>query len=318
MASEAERAKILAEYLQDADKDVEDEDEFQADDYDDDDDEGSYDGVEEDTGDDNYAVLEGKIMINDEGRIVYGGNWCMKKDLDKQALKTDKEKRNTRFKLKSKQSLGKKGRFDPLMNPLMPNKGPRTVIFDGFFTTDATDTVEPHRKIKEQEIEIIFAQGIPMKKKNASGDEKEAKNVQNDSEAPCFLVKGKGLNDFGTFALEGIYCPSPRSKDGHTLTCSKKYCRAPKENGNYDSEDDYEISGDEAADLTELCGLADDAQLSVEDLRKKYYGGDDDDEGRNAEDGDDCKKKASSDDSNDVKPAKRRKLDIEDDDDCGF
>ena len=51
-----------------------------------------------------------------------------------------------------------------------------------------------------------------------------------------------------------------------------------KRERDYDSEDNYEISGDddEAADITELIGLADDAELSVEELRKKYYGGDDD------------------------------------------
>ncbi len=331
MASEEERAKILAEYMQAADRDVEDEEEFEDQDDEDSNDEGSYNGDDDDAqaeGDQNYAVLDGKIMINDEGRIVFGGSWCMKKDLEKQALKTEKEKRKTRFKMKSKQSLGKKGRFDPLLNPLMPNKAPRTVLFDGFFTTDETDTIEPHRKMKETNIEIIFSQGVPMKSdgchetKDANGDYAgngiSKGNGNAKDSGPCFVVKGKGTNDFGNFNIEGIFCPNPRNRDGHPLTCSKRYCRASKRF--YDSEEDYEISGDEAADITELCGLADDAQLSVEELRKKYYGGGDDED--NDDEGSNLKVAAAGGKSDGGKrAAKRSKIVREEDDDddgCGF
>ena len=337
MASEEERAKILAEYMQAAERDVEDEEEFQ--DQDDDEDsneEGSYNGEDDDDllpakGDENYAVLQGKIMINDEGRIVYWGSWSMKKDLEKQALKSDKEKKKTRFKMKSKQSLGKKGRFDPLLNPLMPNKMPRTVLFDGFFTTDETDTVEPHRKMKERDIELVFSQGVPMKP-NENSEEKEgdasngngngnanANASGNGNAGPYFVVKGKGTNDFGNFTVEGIFSPNPRNRDGHPLTCSKRYCRASKRF--HDSEDDYEISGDEdeAADLTELCGLADDASLTVEQLRQKYYGGGDDDADVDVEND---SKVAAAGKSDGGKPAAKRSKIVheeeEDDDGCGF
>ena len=333
MASAEERARIMAEYMQSADRDVEDEEEFQ-DDEEDSNDEGSYDGQDdgEESGpaDENYAVLNGKILINEEGRIVFGGNWCMKKDLEKQGKKSEKEQRKTRFKMKSKQSLGKKGRFDPLLNPLMPNKMPRTVLFDGFFTTDDTDTVEPHRKIKERDIEIVFSQAVlPLKNDDAesNSEEKEAhtngngNGHQNGSAPPSFVIKGKGTNDFGTFTVEGIFCPNPRNRDGHPLTCSKRYSRSAKRS--YDSEDDYEMSADEAApaDLNELCGLADDAQLSVEQLRQKYYGGSDDDKnGQDDAASGNSKVAAVSVGKNDGKPAAKRSKIVDDDEDdgCGF
>jgi hypothetical protein len=313
MASEEERAKILAEYMQDADKDqADDEDEFQAGDYDDDDDDGnnSYDESDSDPQngeptkkDDNYAVLTGNLVLNDEGRLVYAGTWCMKKDLKANQQIDEKERKKTKFKLKSKQILGTSGKlkFD-LRNPLLSEKKARTILMDGFFTTDETDMVQPHRKIKERDVELIFSQGVPMKK-----GEEEVSNAKGD---PCFVVKGKGSNDFGAFSLEGIYCPLAQEKDSHPLTFSKRYGLAAgsKRERDYDSEDDYEISGDddEAADITELIGLADDAELSVEELRKKYYGGDDD--AHAAKKGED--KQAS---------VKRSKIVDEDDDDgCGF
>jgi hypothetical protein len=332
MASAEERARIMAEYMQSADRDVEDEEEFQ-DDEEDSNDEGSYDGQddegeESEPADENYAVLNGKILINEEGRIVFGGNWCMKKDLEKQGNKSEKEQRKTRFKMKSKQSLGKKGRFDPLLNPLMPNKMPRTVLFDGFFTTDDTDTVEPHRKMKERDIEIVFSQAVlPLKNDDAesNSEEKEAhpngNGHRNGSAPPSFVIKGKGTNDFGNFTMEGIFCPNPRNRDGHPLTCSKRYSRSASKRS-YDSEDDYEMSADEAApaDLNELCGLADDAQLSVEQLRQKYYGGSDDD--NNGQDDVDSGSKvaAVSVGKNDGKPAAKRSKVVDDDEDdgCGF
>ena len=312
MASEEERANIIAEYMQAADRDVEDEEEFQGEDDDEDDGDDGHDSFDEDSDsdndgetapkkDDNYAVLKGILHMNDEGRLVYSGTWCMKKDLAKQAQSSDKGKKKTKFKLKSKQALGTtKGKFD-LLNPLLAEKKPRTILFDGFFTTDDTDTVQPHRKIKERDIELIFSQGVPMKKSEGAAEAKAKEG--------CFVVKGKGANDFGAFGIEGIYCPSSSAeeKDGHPLTCSKRYggfesTVGSKRSRDYDSEDDYEISGDEAADMDELIGLHEEADMSVEELRKKYYGGDDEDEDEDGE-----------------LPAKRSKVVEEDDDDgCGF
>jgi len=310
MASEEERARILAEYMQDADK-ADDEEEFQGEDSDEEDDDdrsNSDDDSESDSPNgepskknDNYAVLTGNLILNEEGRLVYSGTWCMKKDLNANQKIDEKEKKKTKFKLKSKQILGTSGKFD-LTNPLLAEKKTRTILMDGFFTTDKTDLVQPHRKIKERDVELIFSQGVPMKKGEKDDLKKEA----------CFVVKGKGSNDFGAFSLEGIYCPKAKEQDtcSHPLIFSKRYgfTSGSKRVRDYDSEDDHEISGDddEGADFTELVGLVDDAELSVDELRKKYYGGDGDKESANKEED----KKALG---------KRSKIVDEDDDDgCGF
>ena len=311
MASEEERAKILAEYMQAADRDVEDEEEFQVDDYDNEDDGQDSFGDESDSDggdshkkkDDHYAVLKGNLVLSDDGRLVYSGTWCMKKDLEAHDKKNDEEKKKTKFKMKSKQALSPKGTLFDLLDPLLPDKRPRTILFDGFFTTDETDQVKPHRKIKERDVEFIFSQGVPMKK--SEGEE---------SKQSCYVVKCKGTNDFGAFGMEGIYCPSSKQQDVQPLTCSKRYgCEstsASKRGRDYDSEDDYEISGDEAADITELTGLADDAALSVEELRKKYYGGEGDNQPCAVHD-------------QDIQSAAKRSKVLEeeeddDDDGCGF
>jgi len=296
MASEEERAKILAEYMKEADKDHgDDEPEWNGGDSesDDDDDEDEFDDDQSDNDgkphhDDNYVVLQGSLVMNDEGRLVFSGTWCMKKDLlesnnggaSQQESGSDGKKKKTKFKLKSKQVLSEK-KFD-LTNPLLPDHKPRTLLFDGFFNTDATDAIEPYRKIKERDVEITFSQGASSK---------------TEEDGKTFLVKGQGTNDFGTFNMEGIYRPiSPFS-----LTVTKRYGSNPVDY-DYDSED---IEGDEgdAADMGELIGLHEEANLSVEELRKRYYGGD-----RGAADNDDDAPVAS---------AKKPKYD-DDDDECGF
>ena len=323
MASEEERARILAEYMQDADK-GEDEEEFQAEDYDEEEedanDNDSYGGddshsdSDSQTGeptkkDENYAVLSGNLILNEEGRLVYSGTWCMKKGLEENQRIDEVERKKTKFKLKSKQNLKATGKVFDLANPLLAEKKARTVLFDGFFTTDKTDAVQPHRKVKERDVELIFSQGVPMKKGEKDESKKEA----------CFVVKGKGSNDFGAFSLEGIYCPKPEGKVGgsHPLTCSKRYgfASGSKRGRDYDSEEDYEISGDEAADMTELVGLADDNEMSVEELRKKYYGGTEEQQDKKEE----TKPKPNEKEKDSKAPAKRSKIMDEDDDDgCGF
>lgn len=267
----------MAEYYQTVNHDDEDdEEEFQEDD---DDASDSYDEEEEDEeenqdntsqSDQHYAVLNGHLTLNEEGRLVYSGTWCMKKDLELHDSLDEAEKKKTKFKLKSKQILGMNGKFD-LLNPLSGEKKTRIIFMDGFFTTDKTDAIEPHRKIKERDVEIIFSQGVPMKR-DQSDKEREASHA-------CFVIKGKGMNDFGNFSLEGIYCPDSNDQDCQVLKCSKRYMFAAssKRRRDYDSEDDYVISEDEAAvaDVEELIGLANDAALSVEALRRKYYGGSD-------------------------------------------
>lgn len=90
MASEEERAAILAEYhaaknsgtagLYDDDLD---DDEEEADfDPSDDDSEEDNDGEDEEEGEKDCAVLTGTIHLNEEGRVIYSGTWCMKSELD--------------------------------------------------------------------------------------------------------------------------------------------------------------------------------------------------------------------------------------------
>lgn len=353
MASDKDRAKIMAEYLQ-HDDDDDDEEEFQEDDYedddedDDDDDDENQDATNPQSTNEHYAILNGHLTLNDEGRLVYSGTWCMKKDLELHESLDDAQKKKTKFKLKSKQALGANGKFD-LLNPLLSSsssggKKTRIVVMDGFFTTDKTDAIEPHRKIKEQNVEFVFSQGVPMMKRDdgsGSGSGSGSATHDNKMNRACFVVKGTGTNDFGNFTLEGIYCPDDDSnKDpaGQELKCSKRYIFANtmKRGRDYDSEDDYVISDDEAvgADVEELIGLADDAALSVEALRKKYYGGggggapDDDDDDESTDEELDRKMpakkfKTADDDDDDDDDYNRgrgrgRGNDDDDDDGCGF
>ena len=77
-----------------------------------------------------------------------------------------------------------------------------------------------------------------------------------------------------------------------------------------DSFDD-DFDGEERADYTELIELSEDANLSVEELRKKYYGGDEDEEDDEDNEDDDGGGKMSA--------AKKPRLDEEsDDEECGF
>eukprot|EP01083_Nonionella_stella_P097621 274386_1 len=357
MASEEERAKILADYMQaaDADDGQDEEEEFHGDDDSDiDGEEGSYGDSDDDDGDDddalvsskdeNYAVLQGNLVLNDEGRLVYSGIWCMKKDLNKQqqqgdekkAIVEDGKKKKTKFKLKSKQTLGSESQQPfSLLNPLLGDNKPRSLLFDGFFTTDETDTIQPYRKIKERDVELIFSLAAADKSDgtadtataNGNSDDKGKEKEKSTTEgSKKIVVKGKGNNDFGQFHLGGIYGPADGS---HSLTCSKRYgvaeasASAGTKRGrgyNDDSEDDYVMSDDEGANLTELVGLHDDAELSVDELRKRYYGGDDSGAGSGSGAGAGGGNKSGTDSAkNGEGPAKRSKIAEEDDDDgCGF
>ena len=114
MASEEERAAILAEYKaslvagMDDDDDIDDDDDDEADfdpdaavsDEDEDDDAG---------GEPDYVVLNGSIHLNEEGRIIFSGTWCMKSEVDADnndngedsCSHPNKLKKHPKFKLKS-------------------------------------------------------------------------------------------------------------------------------------------------------------------------------------------------------------------------
>lgn len=335
MATDEERAAIMAEYMNQVNQENDDEEEFQGDYFDDDDDldDGSdvYDDEddddddeeEEEIKDDNYAILQGSLSYNDEGKLIYSGTWSMKNqvvdtaDDDKTSTSKDKrKKKKTKFKLKSKRVLKEdssttsSNEFN-LSNPLLADGKPRSILFDGFFTTDETDAIEPYRKIKERDVELTFSL--------YRGDVSNGK----DGATKKFLVKGKGCNDFGTFAIYGVFDSSMKSNENeesestesYPFICSKKYGGAEpdakevkKRRRGYDSEEEYDFGddGDEGADYNELIGLHEEADMSVEELRKRYYG--------NGGDTDRNEKESSS------KRIKKAPLgrDDEDDDGCGF
>ena len=129
MASEEERAKIMAEYLASAENDEEElEEEFS-------------DFESEPAS--NYPLLQGRLKLDSEdSRLIFLGTWCMKESQQEQP------DRKTKFKLKSttpqKLSLAQ-----------LP-KDTFSVEMDGYFTTDAADAIQPYRKIKERGVLITF------------------------------------------------------------------------------------------------------------------------------------------------------------------
>ena len=346
MATDEERAAIMAEYMKQVNNDDDDEEEFQGDYFDgaDDDDDGSdvygednYDDDDDDDDDDdedvkykeeedNYVILQGHLSFNDEGKLVYSGTWSMKNQTNTTANTTTtssdkaddvdgehkkKKKKKTKFKLKSKRAMkgdnstGTATDVFDLSNPLATDGKPISILFDGFFTTDETDTIEPYRKIKERDVTLTFA---------VSPDNGPDANGTDNIKVKKYVVNGKGCNDFGTFTINGIYDPTAKAEsnaedaESYSLICNKKYVRADDESKqnkkrrrDYDSEEDYDFDGDEGADFNELIGLHEEADLSVEELRKRYYGN-------------------GSADNNDSEPKRVKKLpdDEDDDDGCGF
>jgi len=232
----------------------------------------------------------------------------------------------------------------------------RTILFDGFFATDETDTIQPYRKVKERDVEVTFSLFNSSKSNNAQVAENNIGDVdvKNYPLKQRFQVKGRGSNEFGAFSVEGVYTPTTTpitpmtngkdqvvngegdnddkklvekkeveevvgekgkiSSSQQALICrkwytptiaSKKRRQEQLHNKNW-SEDDYEISGeDEGADYEELVGLHEEADMSVEELRKRYYGGELIEGGKGGE--------------GDNESARKKSKVIEDDcDGCGF
>ena len=205
----------------------------------------------------------------------------MKRDLDAAAAAAEFEddgvgkkppkKKKQKFKLKSKQTMSTDGSGEGpiflLDKPTVSKKKDsetippkRTIMFDGFFFTPEE---EGHRKIKEKDVEITFSA------------------VEGD--ATSFKVQGNGINDFGAFTIEGTY-KSAGGDGSNPLVTNKKYVPIGGDDGDFDDEasDDDEMSDAEEAEYGELVALNEEANMSVEELRKRYYGGgggdDDDDE----------------------------------------
>lgn len=124
MASEEERAKIMAEYLAGTD-DAEEEDEFQEE-----------DDEEEDSSSNNYPLLQGRLKLNEEQHLIYLGTWQMK---NSSAASSNTEKQ--KFKMKSTIPLPKMDLQRPFQNKFKMN---------GFFYT------EKQEKIKEMGVTMEF------------------------------------------------------------------------------------------------------------------------------------------------------------------
>jgi len=348
MASEEERAKILAEYKAAAAAADDDDNEvdFNPANYDSENDDeftGDESSDEEETVVD-PVVLNGTLYINDEGRIIISGTWCLQSQLvtESQDLMCTKPViKHPKFKLKSQDRVyasgpsslsqssneEKKSRrsvlFDihrPTLSKLpstdssnddsIPTR--RTLCFDGFFLQPPspsepdsnTPAKLPDKKIKERDVEICFT------------------TIANNTST--YNVVGRGYNEYGQFALSnGTYTPpladaisGTRAKikfmktygssgDGTKETRSGAVKRSRRHNDDDSFDDDF----DEKADYGEVNELCEDAGLSIEELRAKYYGGgggdgDDDDGGG--------KVKAAS------PQMKRARLEEDDDDECGF
>ena len=378
MASEEERAAILAEYkasVASANND-DDEDDFEDDeaDFDPDSDEEEVEGSEEEEAatEDDYVVLAGSIHLNEEGRIIYSGTWCMKSEFDdgnKQTLmnsslsflKEHRKKNYPKFKLKSQTvcyppggggGSDNKKLFD-ICQPTLTENGEvssrRIVLFDGFFCEKtplpaAADDSIPQdtnngeksssnspKKIKERDVEV-FISVVESEKETNGGVSLDAFgnptfSSAEESSKPKYRIAGRGQNEYGQFVLDGSYLP-PAEFDKHskaTVICNKRYgvggetkeTRATsrgskrKTRGDDDSFDE-DFDSEERADYTELIELSEDANLSVEELRKKYYGGGTDDQEEEEVDEDD-------DGGGKMSPAKQPRLDEEsDDEECGF
>mmetsp|Transcript_27153 Transcript_27153/g.46166 ORF Transcript_27153/g.46166 Transcript_27153/m.46166 type:complete len:368 (+) Transcript_27153:185-1288(+) len=367
MASEEERAAILAEYKasvasannddDEDDFDEEDEVDFDPDAAFSDEEEADYEEADEAAPEPDYVVLTGSIHLNEEGRIIYSGTWCMKSELDSGTNnnggvadeKQSKRNHHPKFKLKSQNVcsppplpqegeatnnvVGNKKLFD-IRQPTLTNAGEvptrRIIIFDGFFfakpqpppvVADGSTTPKESngdksssvpKKIKERDVELFI-----------SLVESE-KNSELDDDKSTYRIAGRGQNEYGQFVLDGTYTP-PTVFDKHNkamVICNKTYgvggttkeTRAAKGSKRKvrsdDDSFDEDFDGEERADYTELIELSEDANLSVEELRKKYYGGGDDDEEEFDEDDDGGGKMSA---------AKKPRLDEEsDDDECGF
>lgn len=352
MASEEERAAILAEYKasvasannNDDEEEFDDEDEadFNPDAAFSDEEEGDYEEDEQEEAEPDYVVLNGSIHLNEEGRIIYSGTWCMKSELDTESTtngsaadpKQHKKKHHPKFKLKSQNvcypppppqggGTNNKKLFD-VRQPTLTDNGEvpsrRIMVFDGFFaakpsTVDAEDPAETSapKKIKERDVELF----ISLVETDTNGDKLKDKST--------YRIAGRGQNEYGQFVLDGTYTP-PTVFDKHnkaTVICNKTYgvggatketraAKGSKRKARSDDDSfDEDFDSEERADYTELIELSEDANLSVEELRKKYYGGGDEEEEVDEDDDGGGKMSAAA--------TKKPRLEEEsDDEECGF
>ena len=282
---------------------------------DDDDEEADFDPGDDSSGEseaeDEGALLNGTLHLSDEGRLIWSGTWCMQSEYNQ----NNEGKKRPKFKLRSQEVFCSLSSLDKLeengdgentsskrppqlfdfdrptlttltKNGSTPLPSRRTILFDGFFL----DKSEEGKKIKERDVEVFF-----------------------QHENNGYAVTGRGYNGFGPFTLSGTYAPDANSK---VLNLLKTYgsggnakdtnvARGSKRRAEADSEDE-EVEYEEKAGYEELFELTEDANLSVEELRRKYYGGGG---GGDEKEGDGGGGKL---------PAKKQKLEESDDSECGF
>ena len=330
MASDAERAAILTEYKASvASANADDyEEEFEDEDGADFDPDAAFsdEGDEDEESEPDYVVLTGSIHLNEDGRVIYSGTWCMKSELGSSETNNSgadckqRRKNHPKFKLKSQDvccpppqggegstnSADDNKKVFDIRNPTLNNNkevsSRRVMIFDGFFVPKPPvveaggedgekSSSNSAKKIKERDVELFIS--LVEGDSDDSGTDK--------SKMSTYHVAGRGQNEYGQFVLDGTYTP-PTSLDKHkaTVVCNKTYgvdrgtakatrsAAGSKRKARSDDDSfDEDFDGEERADYTELIELSEDANLSVEELRKKYYGGggdekdddDDDDDG---------------------------------------
>ena len=235
MASEEERAKILAEYkaaaaaADDDDNEVdfnpayydsENDDEFTGDEESSDEEEAVVDPV----------VLNGTLYINDEGRIIISGTWCLQSQLvteSQDLMCTKPVVKHPKFKLKSQDRVyGTSGPSSLSQSSNEEKKSRRSVLFDihrptlsKLPSTDSNDNSIPTRRTMC--FDGFFLQPSSPSEADAStgesNEKQQDKKIKERDVEICFTtianntstnVVGRGYNEYGQFVLSnGIYTP---------------------------------------------------------------------------------------------------------------
>ena len=232
MASEEERAKIMAEYMAGADGLPDEEDEVDYNEDDEDDEEGGDDGEVEEPAP--PAILKGALSNAGDGDkkyLIYTGVWSYGVD------STDAWK----FKLKA-----------PIPADFSFNKPDSSYTFSGYFIIPDDTVPGGKSKILEDAVTIAF------------------KDVEGKHFGKRWTVEGSGANQYGSFKLVGEYrCKnSPENK----MNVEKKYDAVAATGGAESDSADEDFDDDEKADDDEMAALKADAELSVEELYKRSYG----------------------------------------------
>ena len=269
----------------DESEDEEDDGDYNEYDDDEDEEEDPYDDEDEEEDDENnnhvtpFAILNGYLQMNDEGRVIYYGLWRMNTESNDGGSDTSKKKR---FRLKSRKSFShnhnSSSNGDDSFDFICPsiNKSRRIIIFDGFF-------VDPKgMKIREHNVEISFSSSSSMAKTTATSD-----NLKKDYNTAKFEVNGQGANEFGPFFLNGTYY-APNDDDNQTSNngktpvyplelrkwyddsqASNKPSTNSRKRARQDHDDDDDENDGENVDY-ELAGLYEEACMSVDELKRRY------------------------------------------------